>query len=115
MEYLPDLNGPTPLHKLLMSEKFKLIQNILEELQEHDMEKWGNVQVFELYPDIPTIFKESKVICLMNTLLIRKMKHASYVYTRVMIHPIYLIHMDLSFTSCIHLTSLLQVLFLPTQ
>ena len=51
-EYLPDLNGPTPLQKLLTSEKFKLIQNILEELQEHDMEKWGNVQVFELYPDI---------------------------------------------------------------
>ena len=51
MEYLLDLNGPTPLHKLLMSENFKFIQNILE-LQEHDMEKWGNVQVFELYLDI---------------------------------------------------------------
>ena len=50
--YLPDLNGATPLHKLLTSDKFKLIQNILEELQEHDMEKWGNVQIFELYPDI---------------------------------------------------------------
>ena len=24
----------------------------MEELQEHDMEKWGNVQVFKLYPDI---------------------------------------------------------------
>ena len=58
-EYLPDLNGPTPLHKLLRNENFKLIQDILDELQEHDMEKWGNVQVFKLYPDI---LKDSEVL-----------------------------------------------------
>ena len=42
-EYLPNLNAPTPLDKLLMNENFKLIQDILDELQEYDMEKWGNV------------------------------------------------------------------------
>ena len=35
-----------------MNENFKLIQNILAELQEYDMQKWGNVQVLELFPDI---------------------------------------------------------------
>ena len=59
MDYLPDLNGSTPLHKLLMNENFKLIENILAELQEHDMGKWENVQVFELYPDI---LKDSEVL-----------------------------------------------------
>ena len=52
MEYLPDLNAPTPLDKLLTNENFKLIQDIFDALQEYDMEKWGNVQVFELFPDI---------------------------------------------------------------
>ena len=41
-EYLPDLNGSTPLHKLLTNENFKLVEDILAELQEHDREKWGN-------------------------------------------------------------------------
>ena len=59
MEYLPDLNAPTPLDKLLTKEKFKLIQDILDALQEYDMEKWGNVQVFELFPDI---LKDSEVL-----------------------------------------------------
>ena len=56
---MPDLNAPTPLDKLLMNENFKLIQDILDELQEYDMEKWGNVQVFELFPDI---LKDSEVL-----------------------------------------------------
>ena len=51
-EYLPDLNAATPLNKLLTNENFKLIQDILDVLQEYDMEKWGNVQVFEMFPDI---------------------------------------------------------------
>ena len=58
-EYLPNLNAPTPLDKLLMNENFKLIQDILDELQEYDMEKWGNVQVFERFPDI---LKDSEVL-----------------------------------------------------
>ena len=59
MEYLLDLNGSTPLHKLLTNENFKLLEDILAELQEHDREKWGNVQVFELYP---VILKDSEVL-----------------------------------------------------
>ena len=51
-EYLPNLNAPTPLDKLLTDENFKLIQDILDELQEYEIEKWGYVQVFELFPDI---------------------------------------------------------------
>ena len=58
-EYLLDLNGSTPLHKLLMNENFKLVEDILAELQEHDMEKWENVQIFKLYPDI---MKDSEVL-----------------------------------------------------
>ena len=59
MDYLPKLNAPTQLHKLLTNENFKLIQDILDELQEYDMEKWENVQVFELFPDI---LKDSEVL-----------------------------------------------------
>ena len=51
-DYLPDINAPTPLHNLLTNKNFKLIQDILDELQQYDMEKWENVQVFKLYPDI---------------------------------------------------------------
>ena len=58
-DYLPDINTPTPLQKLLTNENFKLIQDILDELQQYDMEKWQNVQVFKLYPDI---LKDSEVL-----------------------------------------------------
>ena len=59
MDYLLDLNASTLLHKPLTNENFKFVEDILAELQEHDMEKWGNVQVFKLYPDI---LKNSEVL-----------------------------------------------------
>ena len=45
-DYLPDINASTPLHKLT-NENFKLIQDILDELQQYDMEKWENVPSIE--------------------------------------------------------------------
>ena len=49
MDYLPDINAPTPLQKLLTNDNFELIQDILDELQQYDMGKWQNVQVFVMY------------------------------------------------------------------
>ena len=59
MDYLPHINAPTSLQKLLTNDNFKLTQDILDQLQQYDMEKWQNVQVFELYPDI---LKDSEVL-----------------------------------------------------
>ena len=59
MDYLPDLNTPTQLDKLLTNENFNLVKDILDELREYDVEKWENMQVFELYLDM---LKDSEVL-----------------------------------------------------
>ena len=59
LDYLPDLNAPTQLDKLLTNENFNLVKDILDELREYNGEKWDNVQVFKLYLDM---LKDSKVL-----------------------------------------------------
>ena len=45
-DYLPDINDQqTPLERLLSSENFKLLHDILEELREVDPVKWEDVTV----------------------------------------------------------------------
>ena len=43
----------------MTNENFNLVKDILDELREYDGEKWDNVQVFELYPDM---LKDSEVL-----------------------------------------------------
>ena len=52
-DYLPDINDQqTPLERLLLSENFKLLHNILEELREVDPVKWEDVTVHDIFPDM---------------------------------------------------------------
>ena len=59
-DYLPDINDQqTPLEKLLSSENFKLLHDILEELREVDPVKWEDVTVHDIFPDI---LRDSKLL-----------------------------------------------------
>ena len=50
-DYLPDISDQqTPLERLLLSENFKLLHDILEELREVDPVKWEDVTVHDIFP-----------------------------------------------------------------
>ena len=52
-DFLPDLNPiQAQLHHLLINDNFKLLDNILKDLQGYDHKKWGKHTVGYLYPDI---------------------------------------------------------------
>ena len=52
-DYLPDINDQqTPLERLLLSENFRLLHDILEELREVDPVKWEDVTVHDIFPDM---------------------------------------------------------------
>ena len=58
--YLPDINDQqTPLERLLLSENFKLLHDILEELREVDTVKWEDVTVHDIFPDM---LRDSKLL-----------------------------------------------------
>ena len=58
--YLPDINDQqTPLERLLSSENFKLLHDILEELREVDPVKWEDVTVHNIFPDM---LRDSKLL-----------------------------------------------------
>ena len=59
-DYLPDINDQqTPLERLLSSENFKLLHDILEELREVYPVKWEDVTVYDIFPDI---LRDSKLL-----------------------------------------------------
>ena len=59
-DYLPDINDQqTPLERLLLSENFKLLHDILEELREVDPVKCEDVSVHDIFPDI---LRDSKLL-----------------------------------------------------
>ena len=59
-DYLPDINDKqTPLERLLLSENFKLLHDILEELREVDPVKWEDVTVHDIFPDM---LRDSKLL-----------------------------------------------------
>ena len=52
-DFLPDLNPiQVQFHHLLIDDWFKLLDNILEDLQAYDAKKWTKHTVGYLYPDI---------------------------------------------------------------
>ena len=52
-EYLPDLMPvQSGLHQLLTSESFNLLQDITVELKEYAPDKWQNLMVSDLFPDM---------------------------------------------------------------
>ena len=52
-DFLPDLNPiQAQFHHLLIDDRFKLLDNILEDLQAYDDKKWRKHTVGYLYPDI---------------------------------------------------------------
>ena len=52
-DFLPDLNPiQAQFHHLLIDDQFKLLDNILEDLQAYDDRKWTKHTVGYLYPDI---------------------------------------------------------------
>ena len=59
-DYLPDINDhQTSLERLLLSENFKLLHDILEELREVDTVKWEDVTVHDIFPDM---LRDSKLL-----------------------------------------------------
>ena len=52
-EYLPDLMPvQSGLHQLLTSESFNLLQDIAVELKEYAPDKWQNLMVLDLFPNM---------------------------------------------------------------
>ena len=49
---LPDLNQQPKLHQLLTHQNFKLLEQILEELQHHNEVKWSQWTVDDLFPTL---------------------------------------------------------------
>ena len=59
-DYLPGINDQqTPLERLLLSENFKLLHDILEELREVDPVKLEDVTVYDI---IPNMLRDSKLL-----------------------------------------------------
>ena len=78
-DQLPDLNTDTThskLSKLLSSDNFNLLEEILEELQELDFNKWSNWTLDDLFPDLLRNAQKLMSTCIVKDLnVIGKVLH----------------------------------------